>query len=513
MTQEIADDGPSNFIREIIEEDLRQGKNDGRVVTRFPPEPNGYLHVGHVKAIVLNFGMAEEFGGHCNLRFDDTNPAAEEQEYVDAIREDIRWLGYDWGNREYFASDYFDQLHAWAIHLIENGKAYVDSLTPEQIREYRGDYYTPGRESPYRNRSVEENLDLFRRMRKGEFKEGECVLRAKIDMKHGNLNMRDPLLYRIKHATHHRTGDKWCIYPMYDFAHGQSDAIEHVTHSLCTLEFEDHRPLYDWFLDNLPVPAKPRQIEFARLNLTYTVLSKRKLLHLVKEGHVRGWDDPRMPTISGMRRRGFSPAALRKFCERIGVSKRDGTVDVSLLEHAVRGLLRTHGWEVVAPAAPRNAAVGLDGWGDRLVRIVDDERLGAGDRSVLICEPTPVACASALRRLLRGDIGAVVPDERLTALPEVLDALHRRRSVLDLDVIALAMLVPPLDARQHAVLQGVLNGQTTREIAANGYVSVATVKRCVSQLYRAFGVRGTGPLTRRAATLGFRARPVTGPLP
>lgn len=336
---------PTDFIRQIIIEDIKSGKYGGRVHTRFPPEPNGYLHIGHAKSICLNFGVAEEFGGLCNLRFDDTNPTKEEREYVEAIKEDVRWLGFDWGDREYYASDYFEQLYEFAIQLIKDGKAYVDDLSAEEIRAYRGTLTEPGRESPYRNRSVEENLDLFERMRAGEFPDGARVLRAKIDMASGNLNMRDPVMYRILHASHHRTGDKWCIYPMYDFAHGQSDAIEGITHSLCTLEFEDHRPLYEWFLEALNLPHRPQQIEFARLNLSYTVMSKRKLLQLVQEGHVRGWDDPRMPTISGMRRRGYPPEAIRDFCNRIGVAKKENVVDVALLEHCVRDALN--------PCAPR----------------------------------------------------------------------------------------------------------------------------------------------------------------
>jgi glutaminyl-tRNA synthetase len=330
-----ADDAPRNFIAEIVEDDLRTGRHQ-QVVTRFPPEPNGYLHIGHAKAICLNFGLAQRFGGRCHLRFDDTNPAKEEQEYVDAIQEDIRWLGFDWGEHLYFASDYFEQLYAWAVHLIEQGKAYVDSSTTEQIRKDRGNFYTPGVESPYRSRSVEENLALFERMRRGELEEGEAVLRAKIDMGSGNQNLRDPLLYRIRKAHHHRTGDAWCIYPMYDYTHGQSDAIEHITHSICTLEFEDHRPLYEWFLDNLPVPSHPRQIEFAKLAFSYTVLAKRNLLTMVKGGHVAGWDDPRMPTIRGLRRRGYPPEVLRELSERVGVAKRDGVVDIGLLEFVLR---------------------------------------------------------------------------------------------------------------------------------------------------------------------------------
>jgi glutaminyl-tRNA synthetase len=327
-----------DFIREIVADDVRTGKHD-TVVTRFPPEPNGYLHVGHAKSICLNFGVAQQFGGRTHLRFDDTNPTKEEQEYIDSIKEDVRWLGFDWGPHLYHASDYFDQLYAWAELLIQRGLAYVDDLTADQIREHRGTLTEPGQESPYRSRSVEENLDLFRRMRAGEFPDGARVLRARIDMTSGNINLRDPVLYRILHARHPMTGDKWKVYPSYDYAHGQSDAIEHVTHSLCTLEFEDHRPLYDWFLDQLPVPSRPRQIEFARLNLTYTVLSKRFLLRLVQDGRVRGWDDPRMPTISGLRRRGFPPEALRHFAETIGVAKRASVVEYAALEHAVRDVL------------------------------------------------------------------------------------------------------------------------------------------------------------------------------
>ncbi|MBO8159620.1 glutamine--tRNA ligase/YqeY domain fusion protein [Thermosyntropha sp.] len=329
-----------NFIEEIIREDLKNGKNDGRVHTRFPPEPNGYLHIGHAKAICIDFGMAEKYGGLCNLRFDDTNPTKEDTEYVESIKRDIRWLGFDWGDRLYYASDYFDKMYEYAVQLIKKGKAYVCDLSAEEIKEYRGTLTEPGKESPYRNRSVEENLDLFERMKNGEFPEGSKVLRAKIDMASGNINMRDPVLYRIQYATHHRTGDKWCIYPMYDYAHPIEDALEGITHSLCTLEFADHRPLYEWVLDNVDyskdAKGRPRQIEFARLNLTYTVMSKRKLKTLVEEGYVRGWDDPRMPTISGLRRRGYTPEAIRDFCERIGVARRDSIVDIALLEHCVR---------------------------------------------------------------------------------------------------------------------------------------------------------------------------------
>jgi glutaminyl-tRNA synthetase len=326
--------GKTDFVREIVEEHNRTGRFGGRVQTRFPPEPNGYLHIGHAKSICLNFGLADDFGGKTNLRFDDTNPTKEEQEYIDSIQADVRWLGFEWEELR-FASDYFEQLYQWAVKLIQDGKAYVDNLTQEEIRQYRGTLSEPGKESPYRNRSVEENLALFERMRKGEFKDGECVLRAKIDMSSPNINLRDPVLYRILHATHPRTGDTWSIYPMYDWAHGQSDSIEQVTHSICTLEFEDHRPFYDWCLDQLGI-FHPQQIEFARLNLTYTILSKRKLIQLVREKHVRGWDDPRMPTISGMRRRGVTPKSLREFCELIGVSKSNSIVEIQTLDYCVR---------------------------------------------------------------------------------------------------------------------------------------------------------------------------------
>jgi glutaminyl-tRNA synthetase len=325
-----------DFIRTTIAEDVRAGRNEGRVATRFPPEPNGYLHIGHAKSICLNFGVAGEFGGTCNLRFDDTNPTKEDVEYAESISEDVRWLGFAWSGEPLYASDYFEKLYEYAVHLIAKGLAYIDSLSSDEIRQLRGTLTEPGADSPYRSRSVEENLDLFARMRAGEFEDGAHVLRARIDMGSPNINMRDPVLYRIRRAHHYRTGDTWCIYPMYDFAHPPSDALEHVTHSLCTLEFEDHRPLYDWLIAHLPVPATPRQIEFARLNLTYTVMSKRKLLQLVQEARVTGWDDPRMPTIVGMRRRGYTPDAIRAFCDRIGVAKRESTVDVALLEHSVR---------------------------------------------------------------------------------------------------------------------------------------------------------------------------------
>ncbi len=325
-----------NFVLNQIREELEAGRAD-KVVTRFPPEPNGYLHIGHAKSICLNFGLAQQLGGDCHLRFDDTNPAKEEQAYIDAIKEDVEWLGFEWAGKVRFASDYFDQLYAWAQHLVREGKAYVDDLSPDEIREYRGTLKEPGRPSPYRERSPEENLDLLERMKKGEFGESEKVLRARIDMAAPNINLRDPILYRIRHASHHQTGDKWKIYPSYDFTHGQSDALEGVTHSICTLEFEDHRPLYEWFLANLPVPVTPRQIEFARLNLDYTVTSKRKLKLLVDEGVVDGWDDPRMPTISGMRRRGYTAASIRKFCDMIGVSRADGgMVEIGMLHHAIR---------------------------------------------------------------------------------------------------------------------------------------------------------------------------------
>ena len=326
----------SDFIRDIVKEDIKAGKTPEGVITRFPPEPNGYLHIGHAKSICLNFGIAEEFGGRCHLRFDDTNPVKEDIEYIESIKYDVKWLGFDWGKHLYYASDYFEKFYEYALQLIKDGKAYVDSLSNEEIKKYRGTLKEPGKESPYRNRSIEENLHLFEKMKNGEFEEGECVLRAKIDMSSPNLNMRDPVIYRIKKTSHHRSGDKWCIYPMYDFAHPLSDAIEGITHSLCTLEFEDHRPLYNWFIENLPVPAKPKQIEFARLNLTYTVMSKRKLGKLVSEGIVSGWDDPRMPTISGLRRRGYTPEAIRKFSDRIGVAKSNSIVDINLLEHIVR---------------------------------------------------------------------------------------------------------------------------------------------------------------------------------
>ena len=348
---------PPNFIRNIITDDVKRGKNGGKVLTRFPPEPNGYLHIGHAKSICLNFGLAAEFGGLCNFRFDDTNPGKEEVEYVDSIMNDVRWLGFDWDDRLYHASDYFEQLYEWAIDLIKAGKAYVDSLSADEIREFRGTLTEPGQESPFRDRPVAENLDLFQRMRAGEFADGEHVLRAKIDMASPNLNLRDPVMYRIRNMAHWRTGDKWCIYPMYDYAHGQSDALEGITHSICTMEYEDHRALYDWYLDNLDAPCHPQQIEFARLNLSYTVMSKRKLLQLVQEGYVAGWDDPRMPTLAGMRRRGYTPEAIRNFCERIGVGKRESLVDLSLLEYCVREDLNLKAQRVMGVLRPLKVVI------------------------------------------------------------------------------------------------------------------------------------------------------------
>ncbi|GAB6158610.1 glutamine--tRNA ligase/YqeY domain fusion protein [Desulfotomaculum varum] len=349
----------TSFIHDIINRDLEEGKNQGKVHTRFPPEPNGYLHIGHAKSICLNFGLAQEYGGLCNLRFDDTNPSKEDLEYVESIQEDVKWLGYDWDDRLFYASDYFERLYEFAVQLIKEGKAYVDDLSAEEIRAYRGTLTEPGKDSPYRNRSVEENLDLFRRMKEGEFPDGSRVLRAKIDMASPNLNLRDPVLYRIQKTTHHRTGDKWCIYPMYDYAHPLSDAIEGITHSICTCEFEDHRPLYDWVIENVKgnFPSRPRQIEFARLNLSHTVMSKRKLRQLVEEGYVRGWDDPRMPTISGLRRRGYTPEAIRDFCERIGVAKAVSMVDIALLEHCIREDLNFKAPRVMAVLRPLKVVI------------------------------------------------------------------------------------------------------------------------------------------------------------
>jgi glutaminyl-tRNA synthetase len=372
-----------DFIREIVAADLKAGKHK-TIVTRFPPEPNGHLHIGHAKAICIDFGVASDFGGRTHLRFDDTNPTKEEQEYIDGIQEDVHWLGFDWGSHLYFASDYFDQLHEWAVYLIRAGKAYVDDLTADEIREHRGTLTEPGRNSPWRDRSIEENLDLFERMRKGEFPNGARVLRAKIDMASPNINLRDPAIYRILHAEHPRTGDKWCIYPMYDFAHGQSDAIEGITHSLCTLEFESHRPLYDWFIENLPVPSRPRQIEFARLNITYTVLSKRVLLRLVNESHVRGWDDPRMPTISGLRRRGFPAEGIRNFATIIGVAKSDNVIEFGQLEHAVRDVLNRTARRRFAVLAPLKVVVENypEGQVEEMEVVNNPEDASAGTRKV-----------------------------------------------------------------------------------------------------------------------------------
>lgn len=377
-------EGSLDFIRAIVDADTKSGKNDGRVSTRFPPEPNGYLHIGHAKSICLNFGIAQEFGGTCNLRFDDTNPVKEDVEYVDSIQQDVRWLGFDWGERLFYASDYFDKIYECAVKLIQDGKAYVDSLSAEEIRSYRGTLTEPGQDSPYRNRSVAENLDLFARMRAGEFEDGAHVLRAKIDMASGNVNLRDPTLYRIRKTHHHRTGNEWVIYPMYDFTHALSDAFERITHSLCTLEFEDHRPLYDWSVNETEVPFKPRQIEFARLNLNYTVLSKRKLLRLVEEGLVDGWDDPRMPTIGGLRRRGYTPQSIRTFCDRIGLAKRNSVVDVAQLEHAVREDLNQRAPRVMGVLRPLRVV--LDNYPenqvDELDAINNPEDESAGKRKV-----------------------------------------------------------------------------------------------------------------------------------
>ncbi len=379
-----AESRPADFIREIVEHDRAAGKHGGRVATRFPPEPNGYLHIGHAKSICLNFGIAAEFGGACNLRFDDTNPVTEDVEYVESIRADVRWLGFSWDDREYYASNYFQTLYEIALELIEAGHAYVDSLSAGEIREHRGTLTEPGRESPYRTRSIEENLDLFTRMRAGDFPDGSHVLRAKIDMSSPNVNMRDPVLYRIRRAHHHRTGDAWCIYPMYDYAHPLSDAIEGITHSLCTLEFEDHRPLYDWLVDHAPLAAKPRQIEFARLNLTYTVMSKRKLLQLVQENRVSGWDDPRMPTLTGMRRRGYTPEAIRAFCDEIGVAKRENVVDIALLEHAVRSDLNTRSPRVMGVLHPLRLVIENypEGQVEQIDVPVNPEDPAAGSRRV-----------------------------------------------------------------------------------------------------------------------------------
>src|SRR3984885_336816 len=378
-----AEAGPSNFIREIVLDDLKTNKYGGRVHTRFPPEPNGYLHVGHAKSITINFGLAQEFGGKCNLRFDDTNPSKEETEYVDSIIEDVRWLGGDWEDRLFYASDYFGQLYEWAVQLIKAGKAYVDDLTPEQVREQRGTLTEPGQESPYRNRTVEENLELFARMKAGEFPDGTRTLRAKIDMASPNLNLRDPIMYRILHAEHHRTGNQWCIYPMYDFAHGQSDSMEGITHSMCTLEFEDHPPLYDWYVEQLGI-YHPQQIEFDRLNITYTLLSKRKLLALVQNKLVRGWDDPRMPTISGLRRRGYTPEAIRNFCKRVGVSKTNGTTELGLLEYFLREDLNKRAARVMAVLRPLRLVIDNypEGQVEQMEAVNNPEDESMGSRTV-----------------------------------------------------------------------------------------------------------------------------------
>jgi len=382
-TEATAVEAGRDFIRDIVAADLASGRHR-TIVTRFPPEPNGYLHIGHAKAICLNFGIATEFGGRCHLRFDDTNPTKEEQEYLDAIERDVRWLGFDWGKHLYHASDYFERLYEWAEDLIEHGKAYVDDQSPHDMRASRGTLTEPGRNSPYRDRSVAENLDLFRRMRAGEFPNGARVLRAKIDMASGNINLRDPVLYRILHAKHPRTGTAWSIYPSYDFAHGQSDAIEGITHSICTLEFEDHRPLYDWFIDNLPVPSRPHQYEFARLNLTYTVLSKRVLTELVRQGHVSGWDDPRMPTLAGLRRRGVPPAAIREFVKRVGVAKANSVVDVAMFEHAIREVLNRTAMRRMAVLRPLRVIIENypDGAGEELEAVNHPDDPAAGTRSI-----------------------------------------------------------------------------------------------------------------------------------
>ena len=374
---------PSDFIREMVAEDVKAGRWGGQVVTRFPPEPNGYLHIGHAKAICIDFGVAREFGGRCHLRFDDTNPTKEEMEYVESIQEDVRWLGWDWGEHLYFASDYFEQMYEHAVRLIRDGKAYVDDLSADEIRAHRGTLTQPGRESPYRGRTVEENLDLFERMRRGEFPDGSRILRAKIDMASPNLNLRDPIMYRILHAAHHRTGDQWCIYPTYDWAHGLEDSIEGVTHSLCTLEFENHRPLYDWFLDQLPV-HHPQQTEFARLELTHTVMSKRRLGELVAEGRVKGWDDPRMPTLSGLRRRGYTPEAIREFLRRVGVAKSNSTVDIALLEHCLREDLNRRSPRVMAVLKPLKLVIENypEGQTDELEAVNNPEDPSAGTRRV-----------------------------------------------------------------------------------------------------------------------------------
>jgi len=383
MSEQAADGEIRDYIRDIVRDDLAAGRRE-TIVTRFPPEPNGYLHIGHAKSVCLNFGIANEFNGRCHMRFDDTNPVKEEHEYIDAIQEDVRWLGFDWGEHLYFASDHFEILYAWAEHLIEAGNAYIDDLSPEEMRDYRGTLTEPGRNSPFRDRPAEECLDLFRRMRSGEFPNGARVLRARIDMASGNINMRDPVLYRILHASHPRTGDAWCIYPTYDFAHGQSDAIEGVTHSICTLEFEDHRPLYDWLVAHLPVDTVPLQYEFSRLNLTYTVLSKRRLIQLVQEKHVQGWDDPRLPTLRGLRRRGIPPAAIRDFVSRLAISKSDGVVEIALLEHCVREMLNKTALRRMAVLRPIKVVIENwpEGETDMLDAVNNPEDEAAGSRKI-----------------------------------------------------------------------------------------------------------------------------------
>ena len=416
----------ANFVRAAVTEDLELGRFTRPIVTRFPPEPNGYLHIGHAKAISLDFGIAEEFGGHCNLRFDDTNPTKESQEYVDAIMRDIRWLGFDWGTHLYHASDYFEQLYQWAVQLIKAGKAYVDDLTAEEMRETRGTLTEPGRESPHRNRSVDENLTLFERMRRGEFEDGAKTLRAKIDMGSPNLNLRDPVMYRIRKTTHQRTGDAWCIYPIYDWAHGQSDSIEHVTHSLCSLEYEDHRPLYDWYLEALGV-SHPRQIEFARLNLSHTMMSKRKLLTLVEQGHVRGWDDPRMPTLAGLRRRGYTPESIRDFAERIGVTKAANLIELATLEHAVREDLNKrapapHGGAPPAEAGGRE----LSGRPGRGVRGGQQPGGPGGRHPQGHLQPRPLHRAGRLPRSAAAEIFPHVTRRRSPPARRVHREVHRR---------------------------------------------------------------------------------------
>lgn len=409
---------PTNFIHQIIEDDLKNNVHGGSVVTRFPPEPNGYLHIGHAKSICLNFGTAEKYQGACHLRFDDTNPEKESQEYIDSIISDIQWLGYDWAGEIRYTSSYFDQLYLWAVHLIKEGKAYVCDLSPEEAREYRGSFSEPGKNSPYRDRTIEENLSLFEKMKNGEFAEGACALRAKIDMAAPNMNLRDPMIYRILHTNHHQTGDKWCIYPIYDFAHGQSDAIEGITHSICTLEFEDHRPLYDWFINNLPVPAKPRQYEFSRLELNYTITSKRKLKQLVDEQIVAGWNDPRMPTISGLRRRGYTPESIRRFCDMIGVTRSNGIVDMGMLEAAIRDDLDSSAPRAMCVTQPlkvtlTNMAEGVEEWFE-LPAHPKDENMGVRKvgltRNVLIEQedfieekPVPKNKKDKWKRLAPGD--------------------------------------------------------------------------------------------------------------